>query len=114
MIDDKDFSGRKLTDVFKELEQARYSYEQENRANERALRAKREKKQKKVHNLNNQIIPGNINNQVNIGNPEIMFSNKKAKISKKAIPISGGILALLVVTSIGIVTFSNLKDPENK
>ena len=46
MIDDKDFSGRKLTDVFKELEQARYSYEQENRANERALRAKREKKQK--------------------------------------------------------------------
>ena len=30
MIDDKDFSGRKLTDVFKELEQARYDYEQEN------------------------------------------------------------------------------------
>ena len=107
MIDDKDFSGRKLTDVFKELEQARYSYEQENRANERALRAKKEKKKKKVHNLNNQTIPENINNQVNMENPEIMFSNKKAKISKKAIPISGGILALLVVTSIGIVTFSN-------
>ena len=34
MIDDKDFSnqisGRKLTDVFKELEQARKQYENEN------------------------------------------------------------------------------------
>ena len=34
MINDKDYmnqnSGRKLTDVFKELEQARHNYEQEN------------------------------------------------------------------------------------
>ena len=28
-MNNNDLSGRKLTDVFKELEQARYSYEQE-------------------------------------------------------------------------------------
>ena len=44
MINDKDYmnqnSGRKLTDVFKELEQARHNYEQENFITENSRKQK--------------------------------------------------------------------------
>ena len=89
-MNNNDLSGRKLTDVFKELEQARYSYEQEAHMN-----VKKEKEKKKIKE-----------NKNNLKN-EIPYPNSKTKISKKAIPISGSILALLVIASIGIVTFSN-------
>ena len=92
-MNNNDLSGRKLTDVFKELEQARYSYEQEAHMN-----VKKEKEKKKIKE--NKINKNNLKN-------EIPYPNSKTKISKKAIPISGSILALLVIASIGIVTFSN-------
>ena len=98
-MDNKDFSGRKLTDVFKELEQARYSYEQENLISDRKLRNKTEKKKDKISKVSNisNIKP----------NKEKIKSVNKVKLSKKAIPISGGILLLLVIASVVIVTFSN-------
>lgn len=98
-MDNKDFSGRKLTDVFKELEQARYSYEQENLISDRKLRNKTEKKKDKISKVSNisNIKP----------NKEKIKSVHKVKLSKKAIPISGGILLLLVIASVVIVTFSN-------
>lgn len=92
-MNNNDLSGRKLTDVFKELEQARYSYEQEAHMN---IKKEKEKKKRKENKINK-------NNLKN----EIPYTNSKTKISKKAIPISGSILALLVIASVGIVTFSN-------
>ena len=95
-MDNKDFSGRKLTDVFKELEQARYSYEQENLIADKKLRDKIEKKNNKVSKASK------LKN-----NSEKDLFNKNKKITKKAIPISGGILLLLILASVVIVTFSN-------
>ena len=95
-MDNKDFSGRKLTDVFKELEQARYSYEQENLIADKKLRDKIEKKNNKVSKASK------LKN-----NSEKDLFNKNKKITKKAIPISGGILLLLIIASVVIVTFSN-------
>ena len=76
-MDNKDFSGRKLTDVFKELEQARYSYEQENLISDRKLRNKTEKKKDKISKVSNisNIKP----------NKEKIKSVNKVKLSKKAI-----------------------------
>ena len=95
-MDNKDFSGRKLTDVFKELEQARYSYEQENLISDKKLRDKIEKKNNKVSKAS----------KIKNKNEKDVF-NKNKKITKKAIPISGGILILLIIASVVIVTFSN-------
>ena len=95
-MDNKDFSGRKLTDVFKELEQARYSYEQENLIADKKLRDKIEKKNNKVSKAS----------KIKNKNEKDVF-NKNKKITKKAIPISGGILILLIIASVVIVTFSN-------
>ena len=62
------------------------------------MNVKKEKEKKKIKE--NKINKNNLKN-------EIPYPNSKTKISKKAIPISGSILALLVIASIGIVTFSN-------
>ena len=94
MINDKDYmnqnSGRKLTDVFKELEQARYDYEQEN------FIAENSRKQK-------ENVFSRLHSKSKYG-----FKNvNRSKITKKALPISGSILVLLIIISVLIVTFSN-------
>ena len=93
MINDKDYmnqnSGRKLTDVFKELEQARHNYEQENFITENS-RKQKENFFSRIHNKS-----------------KYGFKNVNKKITKKAIPISGCILLLLIIISVLIITFSN-------
>ena len=75
-------SGRKLTDVFKELEQARSVYEEENR-----IMLENRKKHK-----------------VNFRRSKV----KTLKSSKRrAISISGSVLIFLILVSIGLVVFSN-------
>lgn len=92
MLDDNNLSGRKLTDVFKELEQARYSYEQQNQQNIHSKKSKQK---------NSPIIKNKFKNYSSHDNIH------KPKVSKKAIPISSSILAFLILASVGIVTFSN-------
>ena len=99
-MNNNDLSGRKLTDVFKELEQARYSYEQEARIN---IKKEEEKKNKKI----NKVEKSKFKKQQILQTAQNKTQAKKPRMAKKAIPISGGILALLVVASVGIVTFSN-------
>ena len=99
-MNNNDLSGRKLTDVFKELEQARYSYEQEARIN---IKKEEEKKNKKI----NKVEKSKFKKQQIVQTAQNKTQAKKPRMAKKAIPISGGILALLVVASVGIVTFSN-------
>ena len=94
MINDKDYtnnnSARKLTDVFKELEQARHSYEQEN------FIAENTKKQKL-----------NIFSRLHSKSKYGFKSINNSKMTKKAIPISGSILILLIIVSVLIIAFSN-------
>ena len=84
MVDDKDFSkqisGRKLTDVFKELEEARKNYENANLA-----------EQKRQFNSSSE----------NIG------KIKKPFTYKKAISISSIVLFILILVAVLIISFSN-------
>ena len=84
MIDDKDFSkqisGRKLTDVFKELEEARKNYENANLA-----------EQKRQFNSSSE----------NIG------KIKKPFTYKKAISISSIVLFVLILVAVLVISFSN-------
>lgn len=75
-------SGRKLTDVFKELEQARSVYEEENRI----MLENRKKLDFNFHKSKVKTIKGS---------------------KRKVFSISGGILIFLILISIGLVAFSN-------
>lgn len=94
MINDNGYnnqnSARKLTDVFKELEQARHDYEQEN------FIAGNSRKHKE-----------NFFSKLHIKSKYGFKNINSSKMTKKAIPISGGILVLLIIISVLLITFSN-------
>ena len=119
MIDDKDFSnqisGRKLTDVFKELEQARKQYENENLMEQARKNEKSTIKAKKTNfsPKTNQIMQnGFFEKQENTTVENNFSSNNSRKLKKpftykKAISISSIILFILILVAVLVVSFSN-------
>ena len=120
MIDDKDYtnqiSGRKLTDVFKELEQARKYYENEN------LMEQAKKKNYFSKNATKDYFSGNAKKDYYSGNIKENYSSentnkdyfsgnaKKAKkpfTYKKAISISSIVLFILILIAVLVVSFAN-------